>query len=80
MADTEALVKGLVECAERGDFEGAFGLVRANQGELAKRLQPAGVMDALKKTTKDRLLLSFVDGIGFAEWIADADRDGAVFV
>lgn len=65
MADTEALVTKLAECAEKLDFEGAFKLVRENQGEFAKSLQPAGVKDALKKTTKDRLLLSFLDGVGF---------------
>ena len=65
MADTEALVKQLGECAEKQDFEGAFKLVRENQGELAKSLQPVGVKDALKKTTKDRLLLSFLDSVGF---------------
>ena len=65
MADTEALAVQLNECAERGDFEGAFKLIRANQGEFAKNLKPAGVRDALKKTTKDRLLLSFVDGVPF---------------
>ena len=65
MADTEALVNQLNECAEKQDFEGAFKLVRENQGELAKKMQPAGVRDALKKTTKDRLLLSFLDGVDF---------------
>ena len=65
MADTEALVKQLGECAEKQDFEGAFKLVRENQGELAKSLLPVGVKDALKKTTKDRLLLSFLDSVGF---------------
>ena len=65
MADTEALAKQLAECAEKQDFEGAFKLVRENQGELAKGLQPMGVKDALKKTTKDRLLLSFLDGVEF---------------
>ena len=65
MADTEALVNQLNECAEKQDFEGAFRLVRENQGELAKKMQPAGVRDALKKTTKDRLLLSFLDGVDF---------------
>ena len=61
MADTEALVNQLSECAEKQDFEGAFKLVRENQGELAKSLQPTGVRDALKKTTKARLLLSFLE-------------------
>ena len=65
MADTEALASQLAECAEKQDFEGAFKLVRENQGELAKSLQPVGVKDALKKTTKDRLLLSFLDSVEF---------------
>ena len=65
MADTESLVNSLNECAEKGDFEGAFRLVRENKEELGKKLQPAGIRDALKKTTKDRLLLSFLDGAEF---------------
>ena len=67
MADTEALVGQLGACAEKQDFEGAFKLVRENQEELAKGLQAVGVKDALKKTTKDRLLLSFLDAVGFGE-------------
>ena len=67
MADTEALVNQLGECAEKQDFEGAFKLVRENQAEIAKSLQPVGVKDALKKTTNDRLLLSFVDGVEFGQ-------------
>ena len=65
MADTEALVNQLGECAEKQDFEGAFKLVRENQAELSKKLRPEGVWDALKKTTGDRLLLSFMDGVDF---------------
>ena len=67
MADTEALVTQLGECAEKQDFEGAFKLVRENQAEIAKSLQPVGVKDALKKTTTDRLLLSFIDGVEFGQ-------------
>ena len=67
MAVTEALANKLNECAEKQDFEGAFKLVRDNQAELAKSLSAVGVRDALKKTTKDRLLLSFLDGVGFGE-------------
>ena len=55
MADTESLVVQLSECAEKGDFEGAFRLVRENKEELGKKLQPAGIRDALKKTTKDQI-------------------------
>lgn len=65
MADMEAVVARLGACAEARDFEGAFSLVKENQGELAKRIQGAGVRDALKKTTDDRLLLSFLDGAEF---------------
>lgn len=66
MAETEALVSELNGCAERGDFATAFGLIRANMGDFARELKPTGIRDALKKTTKDRLLLSFLDGIDFA--------------
>ena len=65
MADTQALVNQLNECAEKQDFEGALKLIRTNLAELSKSLSPAGVKDALKKATKDRLLLSFVDGTEF---------------
>ena len=65
MADTESLAAKLNECAEKRDFEGALALVRGNQAEISKMLKPAGVKDALKKTTSDRLLLSFVDGVQF---------------
>jgi transcription elongation GreA/GreB family factor len=65
MADTEALVSQLDECAKARDFEGAFKLIRSSQEELSGALQPAGVQELLKKTTSDRLLLSFTDGVGF---------------
>ena len=65
MSETEAVVSQLGECAEKKDFEGAFRLVRENQAELAKKVQPAGVRDALKRATDDRLLLAFLDGVEF---------------
>ena len=67
MPITEELAGKLKECAEKQDFEGAFSLVRSNQSELAKQLQAEAVRDELKKTTNDRLLLSFLDGAGFDE-------------
>ncbi len=67
MADTEALVRELSGCAERHDFEGALTLIRSNQAEFANVLKPIGIKDALKKTTSDRLLLSFVDGVEFGK-------------
>ena len=63
MADTEALVDQLRECAEKQDFEGAFMLARKNQVELSKKLRPAGLWDALKRATGDRLILSILDSV-----------------
>ena len=65
MADTEAIVVRLGECAEKQDFGVAFSLVRENMAELAKKIRAEGIRAALKKTTKDRLLLSFLDGVEF---------------
>jgi transcription elongation factor GreA-like protein len=62
---SETLVKELNECAEKRDFERAFKLVRENRVELAKNIAPEGIKDLLKKTTNDRLLLSFLDGADF---------------
>lgn len=62
---SETLVKELNECAEKRDFERAFKLVRENRVELAKNIAPEGIKDLLKKTTNDRLLLSFLDGANF---------------
>ncbi len=57
-----ALLKALSDAA---DFEGAFKLVSACHANLNGKLQGVAVRDALKKTTKDRLTLSFIEGVGF---------------
>lgn len=67
MSDTEVLANRLNECVENKDFVGAFSLIRDNQADLAKKLQASGVKDALKNATSDRLIASFVDGVGFGE-------------
>lgn len=71
MADTGALAEQLNKCVETRDFEGALNLVRGNLDQFAKGLQPMGVKEALKKTTEDRLLLSFLEGAGFGEFPLD---------
>lgn len=71
MADTRDVAEQLNECAQKLDFETAFRLVRENQAELAKALHPTGVQDALKKTTNDRLLLSFLDSVEFGHLAFD---------
>ncbi len=50
---------------EREDFSGAFAVVLKCRALLDSKLQGVAVRDALKKTTKDRLLLSFIDGVRF---------------
>ena len=71
MADMQELAVKLNECAEKQDFEGALKLIRANQAEIAKNLKPDAVADALKKTTADRLLLSYVEGASFGQMPVD---------
>lgn len=65
MAESENLAEELSGCAERGDFAGALGIIRKNQDVISNQIGAAGVRDALKKTTKDRLLLSYVDSVEF---------------
>ena len=62
---SETLVNELNECAEKRDFENAFKLVRDNRVELAKSIASEGIKEILKKTTTDRLLLSFLEGANF---------------
>ena len=65
MAESENFVEELNGCAERGDFAGALGIIRRNQETASNQMGASGVRDALKKTTKDRLLLSYVDSVEF---------------
>ena len=65
MANAETLTNGLGECAGKKDFEGALKLVRENIADFERGLGGAGVRDALKKTTDDRLMLAFLDGVEF---------------
>jgi transcription elongation GreA/GreB family factor len=51
-----------------GDFEGAFTFISSSQELLERLFQTSAgqkVRDTLRKTAKDRLLVSFVDGVGF---------------
>ena len=59
---TLAALKALTDA---GDFDGTYRLVCAAKDVLGAKLQGAGVRDALKKATRDRLVLSFIDSVGF---------------
>ena len=67
MADRkmEDLAAELQLKTEAQDFMGALAIIKANKDVLTTNLQSAGVREILKKATKDRLLLSFVDSVGF---------------
>ena len=65
MADSENFAEELNGCTERGDFAGALGIIRRNLDAVSSQIGAAGVRDALKRTTKDRLLLSYVDSVEF---------------
>ena len=67
MADIDKVTDELNECAQSGDFGRAIRLIRDNLDGLMKRMNASGVKDALKSATKDRLLISFVDGSEFGE-------------
>ncbi len=50
------------------DFEGAYSFMSASWELIEKTLQTTAaqmVHDTLRKTTKDRLLMSFIDSVGF---------------
>ena len=51
--------------AEAQDFMGALQIIKDNKDVLTTNIQAHGVREILKKATKDRLLLSFVDAVGF---------------
>ena len=50
---------------EAQDFTGVLLIIKENKDVLTSAVQAAGVREILKKATKDRLILSFVDSVGF---------------
>lgn len=65
MADKDKLVEDLTNCVQSGNFAGVLRCLRENYATISKKLNAFGVRDLLKKTTKDRLLVSFVDSLEF---------------
>lgn len=65
MSDIEKLVNDFNDCVQNADFEGAFELIKGNPEQFDKKLQSKVVGESLKKTTADRLLLSYIDSVGF---------------
>ena len=61
----EDLAAELQLMSEAQDFVGTFKIIDENKDVLTSNLQATGVKEILKKATKDRLLLSFVESVGF---------------
>ncbi len=59
---TLAALKALTDAA---DFSGAYRLAKAQKDLLGAKIQGTGIRDALRKATKDRLCLAFIDSVGF---------------
>ena len=55
----------LTAFAEALDFTSAFKLVYARREAIAQKYQGSAVRDALRRTTKDRLQLAYIDAVGF---------------
>ena len=55
----------LTAFAEAQDFQSAFKLVCARREVMGQKLQGAAVRDALRRTTRDRLQLAYIDSVGF---------------
>ena len=69
----EDLAAELQLMSEAQNFAGTFKIIDENKEVLTSNLQSAGVKEILKKATKDRLLLSFVESVGFgARPLADS--------
>ena len=59
---TLAALKALTEAV---DFDGTYRLVKACKDALGAKIQGAGIRDMLRKATKDRLRIAFIDSVGF---------------
>ena len=59
---TLAALKALTDAA---DFSGTYRLAKAQKDLLGAKIQGTGIRDALRKATKDRLCLAFIDSVGF---------------
>ena len=59
---TLAALKALTDAV---DFNGTYRLAKAQKDLLGAKIQGTGIRDALRKATKDRLCLAFIDSVGF---------------
>jgi transcription elongation GreA/GreB family factor len=67
MATIQESVEKLNEYTLNGNFEGAMALINAERAQFESQLKATGIAQVLKKATKDRVLISFVDASMFGE-------------
>ena len=61
----EWILAALQAFAEADDFDAAFRLVREFESDLGAKPRGEAVKEGLKKATKDRLVTSFIESVGF---------------
>ena len=61
----EWILAALQAFAEAEDFDAAFRLVREFDSDLGAKPRGEAVKESLKKATKDRLVTSFIESVGF---------------
>ena len=61
----EWILAALQAFAEAEDFDAAFRLVREFESDLGAKPRGEAVKEGLKKATKDRLVTSFIESVGF---------------
>ena len=61
----EWILAALHAFAEAGDFDSAYRLVKEFKSELGAKGRGDVVREGLKKATKDRLVTSFIESVGF---------------
>ena len=61
----EWALAALKALSDAEDFDGAYRVVAACKGALGAKVRGDSIRDLLKKATKDRLVASFIDAVGF---------------
>ena len=67
MSEIASIVSEFNSHVENADFANAFSILQANLEDISKKLQSSAIGEALKKTTNDRVVFSFIDSVGFGQ-------------
>jgi len=67
MSEIASIVSEFNSHVENADFANAFSILQANLEDISKKLQSSAIGEALKKSTNDRVVFSFIDSVGFGQ-------------